>query len=124
MDSATWIAMCVADYIKETGDASILEEKIRYLDDEALSTAAEHIWTAFNLLFEMRGLHGLCLVMDGDWNDAIEGISKFGPAVSVWLTIATYHAQNILADLFLHIGSKDKADVLSAAFPGIGEGRE
>lgn len=112
MDSATWIAMCISDYIKETGDVDILNEKIRYLDDEKLETVEEHIWLAFELLYKMHGMYDMNLVVDGDWNDAIEGISKYGPAVSVWLSIATYHAQNILAELYRHIGEHEKAEIL------------
>lgn len=112
MDSGTWIAACIAGYIKETGDAGILQERIRYFDDEKLYTVEEHIWAAYDLLFTMRGQKGFNLVIDGDWNDALEGISKHGPAVSVWVTIATYNGQNILADMYEHLGEPDKAKIL------------
>ncbi len=112
MDSATWIAMCLTDYIKETGDFEILEEKIRYLDDENLHTVENHVWEAYDLLFKSRGLHGLNLIGDGDWNDGIEGISKQGPAVSVWLTIAVFHGQNLLADMYNQIGNTEKENIL------------
>lgn len=108
MDSATWSAMAVCDYVKETGDRGILDEKIRFLDDEELYTVDEHLDRAFDLLYEKRGRYGMCLVCDGDWNDAIEGISKSGPAVSVWLTIAVFHAQNLLADLYRYLGREEK----------------
>ncbi len=112
MDSATWLAMCVSDYVKETGDVGILQEKIRYLDDPIEQTVLSHLTKAFDLLYEMRGYKGMCLTCDGDWNDALEGISKYGPAVSVWLTIALYHAQNILKDLYSYIGELKLAEVM------------
>ena len=111
MDSATWIGMCIKDYIAETGDRAILDEKIPYLDSEKEETVFEHICKAMDALYKMRGKYGFCLVMDGDWNDAIEGISKTGPAVSIWLTMAYYHSQNLLADVFEKCGHTDVADI-------------
>lgn len=109
MDSATWIGMCIHDYICETGDTDILNEQIPYLDSDKKESVSEHIKKAMNKLYEMRGRHGFCLVMDGDWNDAIEGISNSGPAVSVWLTMAFYFAQKKLADVFEYINDTETA---------------
>ncbi|MDX1359153.1 MAG: hypothetical protein R3232_10010, partial [Clostridia bacterium] len=95
MDSGTWIGLALSGYIKETGDTAILYEKIRYLDDDKTETVEEHVWKALDLLYENRGRFGLCLIGAGDWNDGIEGISKKGPAVSVWLTMAVFHFQNL-----------------------------
>jgi len=112
MDSATWMGMCIRDYIAETGDYGILDEKIPYLGaDDKLETVFEHLDKAMNALWEMRGRDGFCLVIDGDWNDAIEGISRSGPAVSVWLTMAYYHAQNLLAEVFERCGREDTAKI-------------
>ncbi|MFO7611029.1 MAG: hypothetical protein R6W99_00880 [Clostridia bacterium] len=112
MDSATWIGMSLTGYIKETGDAGILNENIRYLDDTSPDTVENHVWKALDLLYEKRGLYGLCLIGEGDWNDGIEGISINGPAVSVWLTIAVFHFQNLMADLYDYLGETLKAELL------------
>lgn len=112
MDSGTWIGLALTGYIKETGDTSILNENIRYLDDENSGSVEEHVWKALDLLFEKRGRYGLCLVGTGDWNDGIEGISKKGPAVSVWLTIAVFHFQNLMADLYKFLGDDIKEKTL------------
>lgn len=109
MDSATWIGMCIHDYIAETGDYDILDESISYIDVNDCETVFEHIKKAMDALWQMRGIYGFCLVKDGDWNDAIEGISKSGDAVSVWLTMAFYHAQNMLADVFERTKYKETA---------------
>ena len=113
MDSGTWIASTLNDYIKETGETGILEEIIPYFDDETPDTVNNHVWKAMNLLFENRGTHGLCLTGDGDWNDALEGISKCGDAESAWLTMALFRAQNMMAELYRHVGDSEKADILS-----------
>ncbi|MBN2861897.1 MAG: hypothetical protein JXN62_01970, partial [Bacteroidales bacterium] len=112
MDSATWIGMGLTGYIKETGDSDILKEKIRYLDCNDEDSVDEHVWKALNLLYEKRGLHGLCLIGEGDWNDGIEGISKKGPAVSVWLTIAAYYFQKLMSELYEFLGETEKVRIL------------
>jgi len=111
MDSGTWIAQTLADYVKESGDTEILNEEIPWLDSDDKHTVAEHISRVMNLLFEKRGRFGLCLTGDGDWNDALEGISRSGDAVSAWLTMALYHAQNLLAGLFAYLKDTKQEDL-------------
>lgn len=109
MDSGSWIAQTLVDYIKETGDFAVLSEPIPWLDSPERSPAIDHVHAALDLLFEKRGRHGLCLVGDGDWNDALEGISRGGEAVSAWLTMALFHAQNLMAELCAEIGHEQRA---------------
>lgn len=111
MDSATWIGMCINDYICETGDTDILNEEVPYLDSDNKESVLIHIKKAMDMLYKMRGRDGFCLVVDGDWNDAIEGISNSGPAVSIWLTMAFYFAQKQLAEVFDYIGDKETAEL-------------
>ncbi len=110
MDSATWLGMCIHDYIAETGDYDILGVELGYLGDSKTDTVLEHIKKTMDCLWELRGMHGFCLVKDADWNDSIEGISKNGPAVSIWLTMAYYYALKQFADVFYHSGNRDIAD--------------
>lgn len=107
MDSATWLGMCIHDYIAETDDYDILNEKLGYLGDDNADTVTEHIKKTMDRLWEWRGMHGFCLIKDADWNDSIEGISKSGPAVSIWLTMAYYYALKQFADVFAHSGNDD-----------------
>ncbi|MDD2237721.1 MAG: hypothetical protein PHP44_10335 [Kiritimatiellae bacterium] len=112
MDSGTWIPMTLLAYIQETGDTAILNETIPYLDGDTPESVEAHVWKALELLFHTRGQFGLCKTGDGDWNDALEGISKSGDAVSAWLTMALFHAQNLMVTLYAHVGQKEKADIL------------
>lgn len=111
MDSGSWIAQTLVDYIKETGDFAVLSEPIPWLDSSSPSPAIDHVHAALDLLYEKRGRHGLCLVGDGDWNDALEGISRGGEAVSAWLTMALFHAQNLMAELSVEIGDSPRATI-------------
>ncbi|MCB2156058.1 hypothetical protein KQI84_14360 [bacterium] len=112
MDSGSWIAMALVDYIKETGDVEVLDERIPWLDSDDKTPLIDHVWAAMELLYKNRGRYGLCLTGDGDWNDALEGIGKSGDAVSAWLTMAVFHAQNLMAELFDHIGATERAQVM------------
>ncbi|MEA2011956.1 MAG: hypothetical protein U9O87_02565 [Verrucomicrobiota bacterium] len=113
MDSGTWIPMTLLDYIKETNDFSILDEQLPYLNSDKKDSVNDHVWKALELLYLNRGVHGMCLTGDGDWNDALEGISKCGDAESVWLTVALFHAQNLMAELYKKIGDTEKIAILS-----------
>lgn len=113
MDSGSWIAEALADYVAETGDTALLSEEIPYLDG-GRGSVLEHAWRAGQALFDRRGRHGACLVGDGDWNDALEGISRGGDAVSLWLTIALYHSHSRLAELLEFIGDVERVRVLRA----------
>ncbi len=110
MDSGTWIAMALTDLIAETGEFELLDTPLPYLDSHLQESVREHVWKAMDLLFSQRGAHGLCLTGDGDWNDALEGISKCGDAESAWLTMALLHAQNLMAGLCDHTGDTDRAE--------------
>ncbi len=112
MDSPVWMARTAIDLIKETGDFSILNRKLPFLDSNEEATVDEHIFRALDYLYQHRGAHGICLTGDGDWNDALEGISKDGDAESVWLTIALYDAMQIMHELYTAAGDIKRATLM------------
>jgi len=112
MDSGVWMPRALTGYIKETGNIKFLEEKIVWFDSKNEATVEEHLWSAIELLYRQRGRYGLCLVRDGDWNDALEGVGAGGQAVSAWLTIALYEALETLIPLYEHLGRADKVSLL------------
>jgi len=112
MDSPLWIPITVCDYIKETGDFSILDEQIGYLGSEMTDTAAEHILLSLDYLYHSRGKNGLILMRRGDWLDGLNGIDKYGEATTVWGTIAAFYAQNILAELYSELGDHKTEEML------------
>ncbi len=111
MDSPGWIPRTLVDLIKETGNLSILDKKIPFIDGKTASVD-EHVFRALDYLYKNRGAHGICLTGDGDWNDALEGISKDGDAESVWLTIALFDAMNLMVELYTNAGKVDRAEIL------------
>jgi cellobiose phosphorylase/cellobionic acid phosphorylase len=112
MDSPVWIARILIDLLKETGDFSILQHELPFLDSTQTATIDEHVFRALEYLYGHCGKHGICLTGDGDWNDALEGISKDGDAESVWLTIALYDAMEAMQELYTAAERPERAKLM------------
>ncbi len=113
-DSITWVGLAMSSYIKETGDFSILDEKIGFLGGDEITTVEDHLLRGFESLYTLRGDNGLILMRRGDWLDGLEGMDQYGEATSVWVTIAAYYAQNLLAEIFERVGKNEIAEMLRA----------
>ena len=113
-DSVIWAADALVGYIKETGDFGILDEKIPYLfGGDELTSVEEHVFRGLDSLYQRRAKNGLIKMRDGDWFDGLGGINKYGDdASSVWNTIATFYAQNVMATLYDRIGDTEKAQLM------------
>lgn len=71
-DDPLWMILSTAQYIKETGDLSILDEMVPYDNDESKAqTMMHHLTQSFWHVAANVGPHGLPLAMRADWNDCI-----------------------------------------------------
>ena len=106
-DNPLWLVWGVVEYIRATGDHSILGNMASYVVSEFpftplpknkqgwgyfyhRSTRADsvyrHCLKAIDLVLEKRiGEHGLPLIGTGDWNDGLDEIGSEGKGESVWL---------------------------------------
>ena len=100
-DDYLWLPYALCRYLDSTGDRSVLEERVPFLegpqvppDQESLydlpaisdeqATIYEHAVRA--VLHGMRyGEHGLPLIGTGDWNDGMDRVGHHGKGESVWL---------------------------------------
>lgn len=112
-DNPLWLAWAAAEYVRATGDDSLLDEMTSYVASEFpfaplpknkqgwghlyhRSTRADsvyrHCLRSINLVLEKRmGKHDLPLMGTGDWNDGLDEIGSEGKGESVWLGFFLYY---------------------------------
>ncbi|EJO5348080.1 cyclic beta 1-2 glucan synthetase [Clostridium botulinum] len=100
-DDLLWLPYVTIDYIKNTGDYSILEESTNYLEEPPLKegederynvasvssekgTIYEHCIRSINRALKF-GEHNIPLMGSGDWNDGMSTVGNQGKGESVWL---------------------------------------
>jgi cellobiose phosphorylase len=67
-----WLICGVAAYIKETGDYSILDEKVPFDNKEEFADSLfAHLKRSFDYTVTHTGPHGLPLIGRADWNDCL-----------------------------------------------------
>jgi len=71
-DDPLWLILSTVEYIKETGDFSILDQLVPYDNDETKAEPHfEHLKKSFYHVVNHLGPHGLPLIGRADWNDCL-----------------------------------------------------
>ena len=92
-DDFLWLAFAVIDYVNETGDYSILDEKVRYLDHEE-EPIFEHVKKAIFHSIELTSPRGVPLMGDHDWNDGLSAVGHGLIGESFWVSEFLYYILN------------------------------
>ena len=84
-DDLLWLSFVTANYIKETGDLSILNDATPFLDDAERYPLVEHVLRAFRRVFARTSPRGLPYIGAGDWNDGLSAVGLQESGESIWL---------------------------------------
>ncbi|MFA7257420.1 MAG: hypothetical protein WC047_07605, partial [Kiritimatiellales bacterium] len=125
-DNLLWLGWGVGEYVRMTGDRTILDEQVSYLKAETplaplpagkhgmgfyplrsprSDSVYRHVMRAVDLVLIHRlGRHGLPLMGTGDWNDGLDEIGSKGRGESVWLA---FFLVCVLKNLLPFIGARD-----------------
>jgi cellobiose phosphorylase len=84
-DDLLWLAFTTANYIKETGDLSVLDDLQPFIDDDTAAPIHEHVRRAFERVFRRSSPRGLPYIGAGDWNDGLSAAGVLEKGESIWL---------------------------------------
>ncbi len=115
-DDRVWLGYGVAQYVAVSGDESILDEQVAFIDGPALRPGAhddffqpsisettaslfEHCARGLDLAIKRTGTNGMPLIGTGDWNDGMNRVGEGGTGTSVWLGWLLIAAINMMAPL-------------------------
>jgi len=102
-DDHLWAVIATAAYLRETGDAALLDESVPFQDGGA-GTVWEHAQRAVAFTLEHRGPHGLPRLGFADWDDTMNLDHGSGLAESVWCAEQFCRAALDMAELAAHRG--------------------
>lgn len=122
-DDPLWLIMGASQYLKETGDFTILDEMVPFDNDENNKASFfEHLMKSINFTLNNLGPHGLPLIGRSDWNDCLN-LNCFSEdpdesfqtcsnrsgrtAESVFIAGMFVYAGKLLSKLCSQIGKKD-----------------
>ncbi|MTI67917.1 MAG: glycosyl transferase [Firmicutes bacterium] len=145
-DDLMWLPLALTEYIIKTGDYTILDEEVNFIESEPLKegedekynipTVSQEKASVYNHCIRAieralkYGEHGIPLMGSGDWNDGMNKVGNLGKGESVWLgwficlilkrfsSIAKKVNDNERAEKYLEVVDKIRENIEENAWDG------
>lgn len=122
-DDYLWLPLAACRYLQVTGDASVLDERVHFIEGRLVNADEEsyydlpspsgiqqsfydHCALALKRGTELLGERGLPLIGTGDWNDGMNRVGEAGKGESVWLGFFLYDVLVRFGDVALLRGDE------------------
>ncbi len=109
-DDLLWLPYVTAEYVRFTGDKTLLEEQAPYVEGEILQEGQDELYDTHIASKEQEniykhciraidkainlGEHGIPKIGSGDWNDGFSTVGNKGKGESIWLGFFLYEVLN------------------------------
>lgn len=134
-DDLLWLPYVTLQYIQATGEETLLDEKIPFLEGRNLegdeheifyyptqskeqASLLDHCTKAINKALKF-GPHGLPLIGGGDWNDGMNWVGINGKGESVWLAWFLIQVMKDFSNLLVKRGNKENAEKYNEAIQNL-----
>jgi cellobiose phosphorylase len=107
-DDPLWYMLAVTEYLKETGDFSLLSDPQPFIDAPA-EPILSHMFSVVNYAKNNLGAHGLPIFGRGDWNDTLDYIGGDEGGESVWGAMFYAAMLNLFIELLDHLGNTEES---------------
>lgn len=115
-DDALWLIAAITEYVKETGEFSLLDETVGYADGGE-GTVWEHMTRILDFSAAQVGAHGVCKGLRADWNDCL----NLGGGESAMVSFLHYWALGHFVELAKFLGRDREAGYYGAMRTEVGK---
>lgn len=103
-DNHIWMSYLAYAIVAETGDLSVLDKQIPFLDKDLKSEASsatlwEHLLRGIEFTENHKGAHGLPLILFSDWNDHLGPFGRKGKGESVFVSQQHIYQLKLLSEI-------------------------